>query len=97
MKLQIEDVGVVACTQGGETVGYYVKGHLDLQEVARVVEAVMREDGFDADQISEAPKPKHEMWRKVPVRGGVTSCRFERNATGPGAFAVTHVEIERWK
>ena len=95
--LKVEDVCPVVGSMSEETVGYYLPGHLDKHAVADVVRRTAIEDGFDEVDAKNFPAPMHEMWRKVPApKNSPCYMIFQRNAEGPGAFPVTHVEIEKW-
>lgn len=96
-QLGIEDVRPVVGSMSEETVGYYVPGHLDKHAVADVVFRTAIEDGFEEADAKNFPAPVHEMWRNVPApKDSPCYMIFQRQASGPGAFPVTHVEIEKW-
>lgn len=94
---EIGPVEAVVVIDDGETLGYFVRGHVEKDLVIAAVKKTAIEDGMDEREIGELPEATHERWRKVPLVGHDSDFRYVRNAAGPGSFRVTHVEVSAWR
>lgn len=92
----VDDVVEVVDTSGGDLIALFVKGHHDLASARTAFVAYALDNGWEPEQI-EGIEPTHETWRKVPIDGYAADSKFIRDASGPGAFPVTHFQIETWK
>lgn len=91
-----DDVHTVIDGNNEETVGFYLRGYVCVVEARAAISACAREQGFETSDVKRLPKPVYERWRKLPSNSPFTDVRFQRKASGRGAFPVTHVEVQKW-